>query len=261
MKHRILLVIVAFVASTALAQTSGLPGQLKGVTIEQNLNHQLPLNLVFKDETGKTVHLQDYFGEKPVVLSMAYYHCPMLCPYVLNGMAGALKAVPFDAGKQFTILTISFDPTDTPEIARAEKQKYMKQYGRAGTENGWHFLTGTQENINAITKATGFYYEYDASTGQYGHASAIMIATPEGKLARYFYGIEYPPKDLRLALVEASENKIGSVADQLLLFCFHYDPSTGKYSAYAVNFVRLGGVLTVLALGLFVMKNLKGQRN
>jgi protein SCO1/2 len=257
-----LLILLVLAAGALQAQTaqSGIPGPLQHVSIEQRLNQQVPLDLMFKNENGRSVRLGDYFGEKPVILSLAYYHCPMLCPYVLQGLSGALKAVSFSAGKDFTVLTISFDPTDTPEDAAQQKQKYIKAYGRMGAENGWHFLTGTQQAIDRITKSVGFYYEYDSSNKQFAHASAVYVLTPEGKLSRYFFGIEYPPKDIKLALVESSEGKIGSPVDKLLLFCFHYDPKTGKYSAYAVNFVRLGGIITVFAISLFVIKNLKNTK-
>ncbi len=234
---------------------NALPPQLKGVTIQQRLNQQVPLDLYFHDETGKQVQLKQYFHEKPVILSLAYYTCPMLCPYVLRDLAGSLKGVSFDIGKEFEVITISFDPRDTPASAARSKAEYMKIYARSGAEKGWHFLTGDQKSIESLTKAVGFSYHWDDQQKQFIHASGLMILTPQGRLARYFYGIEYPPKDVRLALVEASANKIGSPVDQVLLFCFHYDPSTGKYSAYAINLVRLGGIITVFALGIFIYKN------
>jgi protein SCO1/2 len=184
----------------------------------------------------------------------------MLCPYVLRDLAGSLKAVSFDIGKEYEVITISFDPRDTPAAATHSKSEYLKMYGRAGAGKGWHFLTGDQKSIDAITKAVGFSYQWDEQQKQFAHASGLMISTPQGKLARYFYGIEYPPKDIRLALVEASENKIGTPVDQVLLFCFHYDPSTGKYSAYAVNLVRLGGIITVFALSIFIYKEIKREK-
>ena len=242
---------------SAQTQQNGLPGPLRGVNIEQRLNQQIPLDVQFKDENNRTVRLRDYFGEKPVILSFAYFNCPMLCPYVLQGLAGALKAVSYSAGNDFTVLTISFDPMDTPASAAGQKEKYCKAYGRAGADAGWHFLTGNQNSIDQITKAAGFSFQYDPSIHQFAHASAIYVLTPEGKLSRYFYGIEFPPKDVKLALMESSEGKIGSPAEKLLLFCYHYDPKTGKYSAYAVNFVRLGGIITVFAISFYVIKNLK----
>ena len=248
----IALCLCVFVVSVVCADNS-LPKELENVGIQQKLNSQLPLDLKFKDENGKRVILSDYFGRKPIILTFAYFDCPMLCSYVLGGTASALKVVNFNIGKEFDVLTISFDPSDTPAKASAQKAKYVGDYRRAGAENGWHFLTSDSETIRKITQAAGFKYQYDAETKQFAHASGIMVVTPQGKLARYFYGVEFSPRDLRLALVEASQNKIGSAVDQLLLFCYHYDPTTGKYGAVALNLIRLGGIVTVVALGTFVV--------
>jgi protein SCO1/2 len=230
------------------AAGSGLPAALREVKIEQRLNEQVPLDLQFKDETGRDVQLGEYInGSKPVILSLVFYQCPMLCNQILNGLMASLRAQTFDAGKEFEVLTVSFDPRETPQMAAEKKQSYMQRYNRPGAEKGWHFLTGDQENIRRLTDAVGFQYNYDEKTNQFAHASGIMVMTPGGKLSRYFYGIEYSPRDLRLGLVEASDNRIGSAVDQLLLYCYHYDPATGKY-AWVVNIYRWGGGITVLGI-------------
>jgi protein SCO1/2 len=239
--------------------SSGLPKALREVSIDQKLNEQLPLDLVFRNEQGETVKLGDYFGKKPVVLSLVYYQCPMLCTQVLNGMVSAFKVLTFKAGAEFDVVTVSFDPRETSDLAAAKKKTYLgylPEAKRASAANGWHFLTGDEESIRRLTEAVGFRYHFDEATNQFAHASAIMITTPEGKLARYFYGIEYSPKDMRLGLVEASQNKIGSPVDQLLLYCYHYDPATGKYGAVVMNMVRVGGIATlvVMVAGFFVMR-------
>ncbi|HEX7175062.1 MAG TPA: SCO family protein [Pyrinomonadaceae bacterium] len=219
------------------------------MSIEQKLNEQVPLDAVFRDEAGREVRLGDYFRKgKPVVLALVYYECPMMCNQILNALSGSLVAVSFTAGTEFEVVTISFDAREGPELAARKKATYMKRYGRGeGGDAGWHFLTGGQESIDRITKAVGFNYVWDEQSKQFAHSSAIMVATPEGKLSHYFYGIDYAPKELRLALVEASAGKIGSPVDQLILFCYHYDPITGKF-APVMNVVRAGGVLTVLGL-------------
>jgi protein SCO1/2 len=216
------------------------------------LNEQVPLDLTFRDETGKNVQLRDYFGEKPVILSLVYYECPMLCSLVLNGLLRSLRALAFTAGEEFNVVTVSFNPVETPPLAAAKKEAYLQNYGRPGATAGWHFLTGEEEAIQQLTRAVGFRYVYDPASKQYAHASGIIVLTPQGKIARYFYGIEYAPRDLRLGLVEASANKIGSPIDQVLLFCFHYDPAGGKYSLIIMNVIRLAGLATVLALGAFM---------
>jgi len=225
------------------------PPGLKDVGIEQRLNEQVPLNLAFRDETGKQVRLGDYFGKKPVILDLAYYRCPMLCNEVLAGLEGSLKALKFDIGKEFDVLTISFDPKDTPESATAKKAEFIKRYKRPGAAEGWHFLTGPQESIDALTKAVGFHYEYDPKTDQFAHTTAIMILTPEGKIAQYYYGIDFPPGDVRLGLIQAAQNKIGTLVDQIVLYCYHYDPHAGKYSAMISRILQLSGGLTLLCIG------------
>jgi protein SCO1/2 len=230
-----------------------LPAALQGVTVEQRLNQQVPLDLVFRDEFGRSQPLSTYFsGNKPVVLALVYYTCPMLCNMVLNGVESTLKAVSLDPGRDFEVVAVSFDPRDTPAIALAKRANYLQRYRRANTDNGWHFLTGDEASIKALTGAVGFRYKFDPATGQYAHASSIMILTPQGKLSRYFYGVEYAPRDVRLGLVEASQNKIGTPVDQILLFCYHYDPATGKYGAIAMNMVRFAGATFVLICGTFL---------
>jgi protein SCO1 len=231
-----------------------LPAALQGVTIEQRLNQQVPLDLVFRDEFGRSLPLSTYFtGNKPVVLALVYYNCPMLCTLILNGVVSTLKAVSFDPGKDFEVVAVSFDPRETPELALRKKAMYMQRYRRPNTVNGFHFLTGSQASIQALTEAVGFRYKFDPSSGQFAHASAIMILTPAGKLSRYFYGVEYAPRDIRLGLVEASQNKIGTPVDRVLLFCYHYDPATGKYGAIAMNMVRFGGAAFVLICSTFLL--------
>ena len=249
-----LCLLLTLAADLAQAQNVR-PAPLRDVGIDQKLNEQLPLNLTFRDETGKPVQLRQYFGQKPVILSLVYYDCPMLCTLVLNGLVRSLRVVPLDVGDQFDVVTVSFDPRETPALAAAKKETYVKRYARAQASQGWHFLTGEEAAIQQLTRAVGFRYAYDAKSGEFAHATGIMVLTPTGRLARYFYGIEYSPRDLRLALVEASAHKIGSVVDQLLLFCFHYDPRTGKYSLVVMNVLRVAGMGTLLALGsfLFVM--------
>ena len=230
-----------------------LPGALKGVGIDQRLDQQVSLDLMFKDEAGRDVPLSSFFQRgKPVILAPVYYRCPMLCTQILNGLAGSLKAVSLDPGKDFEIVAVSFGPKDTPETAAGKKQMYLRRYGRPGTANGWHLLTGDQANIAALMDAIGYHYKYDAATDQFAHASGIMVLTPEGRLSRYFYGVEYAPRDVRLGLVEASQNKIGSAVDQILLFCYHYDPATGKYGAMVMNLVRLAGGAFTLVCGVFL---------
>jgi protein SCO1/2 len=225
------------------------PPGLNNVGIEQRLNAQVPANLVFRDETGKAVKLGDYFGKRPLILSLVYFRCPMLCSEVLAGVEGSLKAISFNPGKDFDILTISFDPQDTPESATEKKAEMLKRYKRDGAASAWHFLTGSQESIDAVTKAVGFQYQYDQSTDQFAHTTGLMILTPEGKVAQYYYGVEFPPRDVRLGLIQASQNKIGTLADQVLLYCYHYDPKTGKYSAMINRIIQLGGGLTILSIG------------
>lgn len=230
-----------------------LPGALVGVGIDQRLDQEIPLDLKFTDETGREVALSSFFTRgKPVILAPVYYRCPMLCTQILNGLASSLKAVSLVPGKDFEILAVSFDPKDTAEIAASKKQMYMRRYGRPGTASGWHLLTGNAANIKTLMDTIGFHYTYDAATDQFAHASGIMVLTPEGRLSRYFYGVEYAPLDVRLGLVDASKNKIGSAVDQILLFCYHYDPATGKYGTVVMSMVRFAGGLFMLICGTFL---------
>lgn len=234
--------------------STGLPKALQKVSYEQRLNEQLPLDLVFRDETGREVKLAEYFQKgRPVILSLVFYECPMLCNQVLNGLVSSIKTLSFSAGKEFEVLTVSFDPREGPELARAKRDSYLLRYQRPGTEDGWHFLTGDQQSITALTKAVGFNYMYDDATQQFAHASGIVVLTPQGKIARYFYGIEYAPRDLRFGLIEASENRIGSPVDQLLLYCYHYDPATGKYGPVVMRIMRLGGIVSLIGIASLIL--------
>jgi protein SCO1/2 len=228
------------------------PPRLENVGIEQHLDAQVPPDLTFRDETGKTVKLADYFGRKPLILNLVYYNCTMLCGEALAGLASAMRLVKFDVGNEFDVVTVSFDPRETPEMAAAKKKDYVGRYGRPNAAAGWHFLTGQPESINALTKAVGFQYQYDAKTNQYAHATAIMVLTPQGHISRYFYGVDFPPKDLRMGLVEASQGRIGNAVDAVLLYCYHYDPETGKYGAMVANILRLAAAATILFMGTFL---------
>ncbi|HWF89857.1 MAG TPA: SCO family protein [Pyrinomonadaceae bacterium] len=242
--------------------SSGLPKALSDVGIDQKLDQQLPLDLVFHDESGKDVKLGQYFGQKPVVLALVYYDCPMLCTQILNGMVTSFRVLPFQVGKEFDVVTVSFDPRETSALATTKKNvyvNYLPEKMRAGATSGWHFLTGDQENIAKLAEAVGFRYHYDEATKQFAHASGIMVATPHGRLSRYFYGVEYAPRDLRLGLIESSANKIGSPVDQLLLYCYHYDPATGTYGAAVMKIMRIAGVITVLAI-VAMLFALKGRK-
>ena len=251
-----LLVFLAVAAARAqVRNASQLPPVLRNVGIDQKLNQQVPLDLAFRDEAGDVVRLGDYFGSKPVILMLVYYECPMLCSTALNGLLESLKQLKFDVGKQFEVLTVSFDPTEKPSLAAAKKALYVGTYGRPGAADGWHFLTGDQDSIHRLTEAVGFRYNYDPSIKQYVHATGLIVLTPQGRIARYFYGIQYPAGTLRLGLVEASQGKIGSPVDEVLLYCCQYDPETGKYSLIIARVLKIGAAFTVLSLGglLFVM--------
>jgi protein SCO1 len=275
---RAVLPLLAFVLLTTLAWSQAVsngimsppanvrPPYLENVGIEQHLDGQVPPGLTFVDDTGRTVKLGDYYGKKPLILNLVYYTCPMLCGEVLAGMTGAMKLVKFDVGNEYDVITVSFNPHETPEVAAAKKKEYLQRYRRPGAASGWHFLTGSAESINALTKAVGFQYQYDPKTNQYAHATAIMVLTPQGRISRYFYGVDFPPKDLRMGLVEASEGKIGNAVDQVLLYCYHYDPATGKYGAIVTNILRLGAGVTIILLGgllliLFRLEKAAPRRN
>ena len=272
LKQKCLAALATSVAALALASSAGAqltsdpmqsvgvrPELLKQVGIEQKLNQPIPLNLAFHDENGKTVQLDEYFGQKPVILTLVYYNCPMLCTQILNGVESGLKELPMDIGKQFNVVTVSIDPTDTHVLASVKQEMYTGMYGRTGAAQGWHFLTGDEPQIKQLAAAAGFRYAYDPDTKQFAHASAIMILTPEGKISRYLYGIQFPSRDLRLGLVEASEGKIGSPVDQVLLFCYHYDPHTGKYGLLISHIIQAGGALTVLIIGVVVLILFRGE--
>ena len=246
-------------ASDPMQSVGVRPELLKQVGIDQKLNQTIPLNLAFRDENGKAVELGQYFGQKPVILTLVYYNCPMLCTQVLNGVESGLKELPTDIGKQFDVVTISIDPTESHVLAKVKKEMYVGMYGRPGAAEGWHFLTGDEAQIKQLADAVGFRYAYDPDTKQFAHASAIMLLTPEGKISRYFYGIQFPSRDLRLGLVEASEGKIGTPVDQVLLFCYHYDPATGKYGLLISRVIQAGGALTVLILGIAMVILFRGE--
>jgi protein SCO1/2 len=217
------------------------------------LNAQVPTDLAFRDEAGQTVHLRDYLGRKPVILTLNYYNCPMLCPLVLEGLLHSLRTLAFNVGEQFDVVTVSIDPRETPALASAVKARYVRDYGRPGAAAGWHFLTGEEPSVRGVAQAAGFDYAYDASRGEYAHAAGLMILTPRGKISRYMYGIEFSPRDLRLALVEAATDTIGSPVDRLLLFCYRYDPTTGRYTLMVTRALQLASVATVLCLAGFVV--------
>ncbi len=238
------------IVQPASAPKDGLPVPLRKVGIDQRLNNQVPLDLVFRDELGQEVKLGNYFGQRPVILSLVYYDCPMLCTQVLNGLVGSMKALKFNVGREYEVVTVSFDAREKPELAREKKAGYMVRYGRAGAEQGWHFLTGDEASIKALTESVGFRFAWDDETKQFAHASGIMILTPEGRVSRYFYGVDFAPRDVQLGLVEASNNKIGSPVDQILLYCYHYDPQTGKYGFVIMNVMRVLGFATFGGLAL-----------
>lgn len=264
------LAALMFTAATAHAQyaagpqrpspVSQKPDVLKKVGIDQKIGQQLPLDLTFKDEVGREVRLAEFFNGRPVVLALAYYECPMLCTQVLNGMTGALKTLSFDAGKDFEVVVVSIDPKDNFRLAANKKASYVEHYGRPATAAGWHFLTGAESSIAPLADALGFRYAYDANIKQYAHGAAIYVATPKGVVSRYLLGIDFAPRDLRLALVEASNNVLGSVVDQVLLLCYHYDPATGRYGGAAINAIRIGFVATVTGFLAFLFVSLRGER-
>jgi protein SCO1/2 len=272
MKFRIPLLAlsaVALFAPFALAQKDLLnmrgidrPAPLKDVGIDQKLDSKLPLDAHFRDEAGRDVRLGDYFGKRPVVMALAYYDCPMLCTQILNGMVRSLKTLTFEPGQEYDVLVVSFDPRERPPLAARKKESYLREFGRPETSASWHFLTGDMKPIKDLTSAVGFRYVYDVHTSQYAHASAIYVVTPDGRMSRYFYGIEFSPKDIRLGLIEAAQNHIGSPVDQLILYCYHYDPSTGKYTPMVMNILRVAGAATVFAMGGFItLMLIRDRRN
>jgi len=247
-------------AATAQDNASVLPPQLRGVGIDQRLNNQVPLDLKFRDETGQTVTLSSYFGKQPVILSLVYYTCPMLCTMAENGLLNALRDVKFNIGDQYRVVTVSIDPTETPEMAMGKKAVYVGLYGRPGAKEGWHFLVGDEASVRALARAVGFNYNYIPETRQFAHATGIIVLTPQGKVSRYFYGIVYPSRDIRLALVEASNEKIGNPVDAVMLYCCQYDPAAGKYSLVVSHILRIAGVITLLTMGTLIIALARGGR-
>ena len=224
------------------------------VGFDQRLNQQIPLDLTFLDENGQPVQLKQYFGSKPVILSLVYFQCPMLCSQVLNGMAGSFNGITrFNVGRDFNVITVSFDPRDTPESAAESKKTYLERYRRPGAGAGWHFLTGKKEQIDALASAVGFHFAWDPKIQQFAHASGIMLLTPDGRLAQYYYGIEYAPRDIQLGLIQSSQGEIGNVVDKVILYCYEYDPARGKYGAVVFRILRLSALATVLVLGGFMI--------
>jgi protein SCO1/2 len=234
---------------------------LKNVGIDQKMNAQVPIDVPFYDESGRTVTLSQYLG-KPVILARVYYQCPSLCNLVLNGIVRTTKLMEMTAGNDFDVVAVSFDPRETPEMARIKKAAYVKEYGREGSENGWHFLTGPEASSRMLADAVGFHFSYDSLTNQFAHASAIMILTPQGRVSRYFYGVDYPARDVRLGLTEASEGQISSAVAQVLLYCYHYDPASGKYGLVVMNLLRAGGIITLVCLAglLWVLRSHHPER-
>ena len=247
-------------AATAQDNASVTPPQLRGVGIDQRLNNQVPLNLKFRDENGQTVTLGSYFGKKPVILSLVYYTCPMLCTMAENGLLNALRDVTFNIGEQYEVVTVSIDPTETPEMAVGKKAVYVGLYGRPAAKHGWHFLVGDEPDIRALSQAVGFHYNYIPETKQFAHATGIIVLTPQGKVSRYFYGIQYPARDIRLALVEASNEKIGNPVDAVLLYCCQYDPHTGKYGMVVSHVLKVAGAITLLCMGTMIFALSRGGR-
>ncbi len=256
--------LVAALASAASAATasdpvaSHLPKTLEGVTFEQQLGAQLPLDARFADELGTVRPLRDFLRGRPVILTLNYFECPMLCTVELNGLVSALKPLGLAVGNDFDIVTVSFNPAEGPELAAQKKAEYLKSYGRPEAAEGWRFLTGTPDSIRALTESVGFHYRYDEATQQFAHAAGVVVLTPDGRASRYFFGVEFAPRDLKLALVESSQGKIGTLVDRVLLFCFHYDPAEAKYGIAALNLVRAGGAVTVLGLVAFVVLGNRG---
>jgi len=257
----LLLSTTASVASASAPPASDArPDALSDVGFDQRIGEAVPLDTRFRDEAGRSVALGDYFGRKPVVMVLAYYECPMLCTLTLNGLASALKVLTFDAGREFEVVTVSFEPKETPELAAAKKAAYLREYGREGAEAGWHFLTGDAGSVAALTRAVGFRYAWDQETRQYAHPAGVLVLTPEGRIARYLFGVEYSPRDLRFALVEASAGRVGSLVDDVVLFCYQYDPTRGRYGAAVMRLTRVAGALTLAALGTFLVVSLRRDR-
>lgn len=255
-------VLIVCCAKFATVRAAGDPREvLQRIGFDQKLDAQVPLDLAFQDESGKTVTLNEYFQHgKPVILALVYHDCPMLCGAEQNGLVTCLRAMPYSAGNEFEILTVSFNPADTASLSAAKKSEYIKSYGRAGAAEGWHFLTGNKASIDTLTSAVGFRYSYDPAIQQFAHPSGLVLLTPQGRVSRYFYGIEYYPRDLDFGILEASQNRIGTLSEQVLLYCYRYDPMTGKYGLVIINILRLAGILTVVALGSFMAVMIRRDR-
>jgi protein SCO1/2 len=250
---------VQYGAGQAAGQPGGMPSPFQRLGFDQRVGQQVPPDLAFRDETGRMVRIGDYFGKRPVVLALVYFRCPMLCPLTLNGLTRSLKGMSFDAGREFEVVVVSFDPRETPAVAAAAKREALHGYGRPETADGWHFLTGGPEPIRRLTQTVGFRYFWDPQVRQFAHAAGIVLLTPGGAASRYLYGIEFPPRNVRLGLVEAAGNRIGSPVDQVLLYCFHYDPVQGRYSAATLKIVRLCAILCVVGLGLMIVLLLRRE--
>jgi protein SCO1/2 len=253
--------VCVLLTATLAAAEPARPAALRDIGIDAKLDRPVPLDIALRDETGRAVRLADFFGRKPVLLSFAYYRCSMLCPMVLEGLVRSLRPLSWDVGKEFDMLTVSIDPRETPELAAAKKRQMVADYGRSEAAAGWHFLVGDEDAVRRLTDAVGFRYTYDAAHDQFGHAAVLTVLTPQGKISRYLYGIDYAPRDVRLALLEASEERIGTLADQLLLFCYHYDPVTGKYGMAAMTSLRVAGLITVVALATLVVGQLRRENS
>ena len=255
------LFFLIFVIGNSAKAAESIPPELEGIGVVEHLGSPIPLDLVFKDEQGKEVRLQDYFKpNRPVIITMVYYGCPNLCGFLLNGFTDSLKEFAWTPGKEFEILTVSIDPTEGPELAQGKKDSVLKAYARAGVENGWHFLTGSEAASKKLSDALGFNYRYDEDGKQYAHSAAIFVITPEGKISRYLYGIQFAVRDLKFSLIEATQGKIGSVVDKLLMFCYHYDPKGRKYALMATNVMKLGGAVMVLFMAIFLIRQLRASK-
>ena len=239
---------------------SAVPAPLREIGFDQNLDQAVPLDIPFTDEQGRIVRLGDYFGARPVVLTLVYYDCPMLCTTVLNSLTSTLKVLSLDPGRDFEVVTVSFDPREKPALAAAKKATYLDRYKRPGAATGWHFLTGDQPSIDRLTKAVGFRYVWDEALKQFAHPTGITVLTPAGRLSRYLFGVEYGPRDLRFAIVDASAGKVGNPVDQVLLYCYHYDPETGRYGLLVMRVIRIAGAATVLTLGTFIVVMVRRER-
>jgi len=239
--------------SPSIMPTTTMPGPLREVGYDQRIGEQVPLDLAFRDEAGRNVRLGDYFDKKPVILVLAYYECPMLCDMVLQGVVTTLKPLTFDAGKEFDVVVASIDPGETPKMAAEQERKILARYGRAGGEAGFHFLTGPQSSIDALTSAVGFRYVYERERDEYAHPAGLVMLTPGGRVSRYLFGIDFPPRDVRLGLIQSTEDKLGTAVDSLLLYCYHYNPAIGRYSTAVLNILRLAGGATVIGLAALVV--------